>query len=332
MDLVLAVDLGGTKIAAALVDRNGRVGEVVAVPTPALEGPGRIVAAVVGALGDVLSRGWAGAPLAVGGRPGASGAPRVRGLGVGTAGVVDVEAGRIVSATDTLAGWTGTALRSELEWSVAELTGVHLPVHVLNDVDAHALGEVRHGAAAGARSALVVGVGTGIGAGVVVGGELLRGAHHVAGEMGHVPIGGADHLRCPCGRPGHLEAIGSGVGMFQHYLSLGGDPEVGGGRGVAERAAAGDILAARALRDSAAAVGRGIAAVVTVLDPERVVVTGGVPAAGSAWWSAMDDALRAELVDILADVPVLPGRLGGSAPLVGAASAVWQLIDTEGEP
>lgn len=330
MDLVLAVDLGGTKIAAALVDRHGRVGEVVAVPTPALEGPAQIVGAVVRALGDVLAQGWAGAPVAVGGgRSGELGAARVRGVGVGTAGVVDVAAGRIVSATDTLAGWTGTPLRSELERALAELTGVRLPVHVLNDVDAHALGEVRHGAAAGASSALVVGVGTGIGAGVVVGGQLLRGAHHVAGEMGHLPVSGADHLRCPCGRPGHLEAIGSGVGMFRHYLFLGGDPEVGGGRGVAERAAAGDTLAARALRDSAAAVGRGIAAVVTVLDPERVVVTGGVPAAGPAWWSAMDDALRAELVDILADVPVLPGELGGTAPLVGAASAVWQLIDTE---
>ncbi|GHG56016.1 transcriptional regulator [Flavimobilis marinus] len=327
MDLVLALDLGGTKIAAALVDRNGRVGEVVAVPTPALDGPAAIVAAATGALGEVLARGWDGSPVAA-----AAGEHRVRGLGVGTAGVVDVAAGTIVSATDTLAGWTGTPLRGDLERALAALTGARLPVHVLNDVDAHALGEVRHGAAAGAASALVVGVGTGIGAGVVVRGELLRGAHHVAGEMGHLPVAGADHLRCPCGRSGHLEAIGSGVGMYRHYLSLGGDPEVGGGRGVAERAAAGDPLAGRALRDSAAAVGRGIAAVVTVLDPGRVVVTGGVPAAGSAWWSAMDEALRGQLIDILANVPVVSGKLGGTAPLAGAAAAVRQLIDTEGAP
>ena len=105
-------------------------------------------------------------------------------------------------------------------------------VHVQNDVDAHALGELRHGAAVGARSALVVAVGTGVGAGIIVDGRALRGARHVAGEIGHVPTPGAEHLLCPCGRRGHLEAIGSGVGMHRHYLSLGGDPAVTDARGI----------------------------------------------------------------------------------------------------
>ncbi|WP_136046145.1 ROK family protein, partial [Microbacterium sp. K41] len=92
----------------------------------------------------------------------------------------------------------------------------------------------------GAASALIVAVGTGVGAGLILDGRAARGAHHVAGEIAHLPTPGAEHLRCPCGRRGHLEAIGSGIGMHRHFLSLGGDPTIRDARGVATAAAAGD--------------------------------------------------------------------------------------------
>ncbi len=320
MDLTLAVDLGGTKIAGAFVDRRGHMGPVRTVPTPAKHGAESVVHAVGCLLQRVLQGGWPddGAVDAC---------AAVRALGVGTAGVVDVPTGTIVSSTDTLSGWAGTRLRAEVGAHATAILGRDLPVHVQNDVDAHALGESWRGAAAGARSVLVVAVGTGIGASLVIDGALLPGAHHAASELGHLPIREADHLRCPCGRPGHLEALGSGAGMQRHYRWLSGDDSVVDARGVVALAHTGDPTAHQAVRESAAAVGRGVAAVVAALTPEVVVISGGLVGAGTLWWLPMEQALRTELLGVREDVPVVPGRLGVAAPLLGAAFSAWRLVD-----
>ncbi|MCT1394904.1 ROK family protein, partial [Microbacterium sp. p3-SID338] len=246
------------------------------------------------------------------------------GVGIGTAGVVDARTGTIVSATDTFADWPGTPLAALIREVLADRLPADAPVAVQNDVDAHAAGEHRHGAAAGAASALVVAVGTGVGAGVILDGRPVRGAHHVAGELAHLPIPGAAHLRCPCGRHGHLEALGSGIGLHRHYLSLGGDAALRDARGVAVAAGTGDSLAVRAIQDSAAAVGRALAGAATLLDPERIVVTGGVPRIGELWWDSLRAAFHADAIDALHDTPILPGTLGDDAPLRGAAASAWR--------
>lgn len=309
-EVVLVVDIGGTKTTVGLADRADTVLAAATAPTPAAEGPDAVVRTVVALAATVMAR---------------EGVVVACGLGVATAGVVDVLRGIIVSSTDTMAGWPGTELAARLREALGDLLAPTAPVHVQNDVDAHALGESRHGAAAGARSALVVAVGTGVGAGVVIEGRMLRGAHHVAGEIAHMPVPGAEHLRCPCGRDGHLEAIGSGVGMHRHYLSLGGDPVAPDARDVVARAREGDPLARRALAESAAAVGRGIAGAVTLLDPERVVVTGGVAQIGDDWLAPLRAAYREEVIDVLQDVVITPGVLAGDAPLRGAAASVWEI-------
>ena len=312
--VVFAVDIGGTKTTAALADAGDALVDAVTAPTPAGDGPDAVVRTVADLAAALVER--AGGQRAV----------AVRGLGVATAGVVDVSRGTIVSSTDTMAGWAGTPLADRLRVAMGSLLALDAPVHVQNDVDAHALGELRHGAAAGARSALVVAVGTGVGSGIIVDGRVLRGARHVAGEIAHLPIPGAAHLRCPCGHDGHLEALGSGSGMRSHYLSLGGQAGVADARGVVARSRAGDPLAGRALGDSAAAVGRGIAGAVTILDPERVVVTGGVAQSGDDWWEPMTAAYRAEVIDVLQDVPIVAGALAAEAPLRGAAASVWDVV------
>jgi len=306
---VVAVDIGGTKTAAALVTRDGRVLSSATAPTPGREGRAAIVATVVR-----LARGL------IDGMPDAA----VAGVGIGTAGEVDTRTGTIVASTETLAGWTGTPLADLVRDGLADLLPADAVVDVQNDVDAHAAGEFRLGAAAGARSALIVAVGTGVGAGIIVEGRPLRGAHHTAGALAHLPVPGAEHLRCPCGRPGHLEAIGSGVGMHRHYLSLGGDVAVRDARAVVARARDGDARAQRALVESAAAIGRALAGAVALLDPETVVVTGGVADIGDAWWEPMRRAYVAAAIDALQHVPIVPGLLGGNAPLLGAAACAWE--------
>lgn len=322
MSHVVGVDLGGTKTAAALVGVDGQVGTVHTVPTPARCGPDTILDTVARLVGVVLAQ-----------AADHGSAPQLAAVGIGTAGVVDASRGTIVSATDVLPGWAGTDVAGGLRARLAADTGVRivgaphdLPVLVENDVDAHAAGEAWLGAAAGARIALMVAVGTGVGGAIVLDGTPLRGAHHLAGEMGHMPVPGAEGLTCGCGRPGHLEALGSGPALHRHYLRLGGDPAVVDTRAVVALADAGDELARGAVADSAACVGRAIAAICTVLDPDVVVVGGGLAEAGPQWWSPMLQALRDDVIDPLAQLPVLPAALGSQAAIVGAAGAAHRRL------
>jgi len=304
---VVGVDVGGTKTSAALVSSGGSVGPVRTIPTPAASGGEAVLDAVAG-LVRVVAAGQA-----------------IGGVGVGTAGVVDARTGRIVSATDTFAGWVGTEVASGL------MRRLGVAVEVRNDVDAHALGESWRGAGAGASSMLMVAVGTGVGGALVLDGRLRTGAHHVAGELGHVPAVGAEGLRCTCGRPGHLEALASGPSLARHYGMLSGAAV--DAREVALRAVAGDGLAVRAIEDAAACLGRVVAGVLTVVDPEVVVVGGGVVGMGPVWWRPFEAACRAELVDALSGVPIVPAALGDSAALIGAARTVFekQGVDVRGE-
>lgn len=158
-------------------------------------------------------------------------------------------------------------------------------------------------------------------------GRPLRGAHHLAGELGHAPVPGAEGLPCTCGRPGHLEAVAAGPAIHRRYLALGGDPGCQDARGVVARAGLGDGLASRVVQESATALGRAIAGVVTVLDPEVVVVGGGVAGSGDLWWSALERSVRAEVVDVLANLPLRRAALGGAAAIVGAARGARDLMD-----
>ncbi|MCD2441248.1 ROK family protein [Agromyces sp. SYSU K20354] len=314
VDVVLAFDVGGTKTAAALVDAEHTILDSVVAPTPAADGPEAVIATMVDLASTLLGR---------------TRRARIRAVGVGTAGVVDVPRGTIISATDTFAGWPGTPVARRVADELVRIGVGAVPVHVQNDVDACALGEAKYGAARGTSDVIVVAVGTGVGAGVIVDGRVIRGARHVAGEIGHLPIAGAAHLCCPCGRPGHLEALGSGTGMHRHYLSLGGDPAVEDARGIVVRAAGGDATAGRALDESAASVGRALAGIATLLDPGCIVVTGGVAGIGDAWWRPMERAFRDELIDVLAELPLRRGELGGDAQLYGAAAAAWERVEAE---
>jgi glucokinase len=249
------------------------------------------------------------------------GTGQVAGVGIGTAGVVDGD-GRIISATETFASWVGTDLVDGVRSRLRK--GPEWPVAVINDVDAHALGELWLGAARGAESMLMVAAGTGVGGAVVVNGQLWQGAHHVAGEIGHIPAPGANGMRCPCGKDGHLEALASGPAIARRYEALSGT-QVDAAE-VAYLATAGDPIARDVVTAAAAGLGRAIAGIVTTIDPECVVVGGGVADAGPLWWQALRDTYQAELVDALTGVPLIRAELGTAAPLIGAALAAFAAV------
>ncbi|MER7335998.1 MULTISPECIES: ROK family protein [unclassified Micromonospora] len=287
---LVGLDIGGTKTAAALVGPDGQVLRRRLAPTPAASGPAAVLDTAAGLARDLLD--------AAGPGP----------VGVGTAGTVDPTTGTIRYATDSLPGWAGTRVADELAGRLGR------PVRVTNDVNAAALGECWVGAGRGRPHLLLVAVGTGLGGGMIRSGRLATGARGAAGEVGHLPAPGAERLRCGCGRYGHLEGIASGTGLSAAYTLETGVRITG--RAVAERAATGDLAARQVVDRAGTVLGRALAGLVAVLDPQAVVVAGG---AGATLFPGARAAFAAELPAAWADVPLFPAALDADAVVVGAA-------------
>ncbi|MGW2282099.1 ROK family protein [Streptomyces sp. NPDC001770] len=289
---VIGLDLGGTKIAAALFAADGTVLARHTRPTPARDGASAVLDALAAAAAEVDPGRLAGA------------------LGIAAAGVVDPRTGMVTSATDSITGWAGTRLGSGL----ADRTG--LPVACDNDVRATAGPELAalsdpHG------SLVFVAVGTGVGGAIAVDGRMLNGASGVAGHLGHLTSAEAAGLPCTCGADttGHLEVIASGPGITAHYERLTGTT-VDRLETVAARAAEGDRAALHAITTGATALGRALGGLANALGPDRVVVGGGVPRIGTSYGRALTAAFTAELM------PLLRGRLVPEPPLFGHDAAV----------
>ncbi|KUM32020.1 hypothetical protein AQ436_02590 [Arthrobacter sp. EpRS66] len=298
---VLALDIGGTKIAGALVRRDGSLPARAQRTTPATEGSAAIIKAMLQVANELM----------------ASGSFTPQGLGLGAAGVIDPGTAKVLSATDTLTGWAGTDLAGEL----AAHTG--LPVKAVNDVHAHGLGEARFGAGIGAADMLLVAVGTGIGGAYLHDGRLVTGRHHIAGHVGHIDSAFAAGLECSCGRASHVEAIGSGPAIYRHYQRLANNPEASSTRDVADLARSGDAHACTALEVGGLAVGSALGSLANVLDPQKLVVAGGMAHAGDLWWDAVRTGFERSAIDALAQTRLLPAALGTDAALLGAASLFW---------
>lgn len=299
--LTIGIDIGGTKVAGALVDDSGRLSSsgrqpgsgVPSLPSRARDGAEAVLGVVSDLVGRLLD---------------AADAP-VRGVGVGSAGVID-HAGVVRSATDLITAWAGTDIP-------ARLAHLGVPVAVLNDVHAFGYGEAWTGAARAHRSVLAVAVGTGIGGALLEAGRLVVGRTGSAGAVGHVPSHQAVSRRCSCGLDGHLEAVASGPAIELEYRQRSGHrlglPEIG------RRAAAGEAQAREAITLGAIALGEALGGLVNVLDPDVVVLGGGVMALGEDYLLQVREATRGSALPGPAQVPVLAGELGGHAAVVGAA-------------
>jgi glucokinase len=303
MTHTIGIDVGGTKVLGVVLDDEGGVVHDVAHPSrQGVDGLVAVLAEVVAELG-------------------ADGAA----VGVGAAGLVDLD-GRLTYAPN-IPGVRDAPVRDAL----AAATG--RAVVVDNDANAAALGEVAYGAASGARDALVVTLGTGIGGGIVLDGRVLRGAHGFAAEIGHVTVD-RDGPRCACGEYGHWEAIASGhaLGRMARELvrggsgqailaAAGGDPERVTGRDVGDAARVGDPEALALLDRYADNVALGLAGLANVLDPERIVVAGGLVALGPLLFEPLSAAFAAHLegVEHRPAVPIVPAALGVRAGAIGAA-------------
>ncbi len=313
MSWTIGVDIGGTKIAAGLVDESGVVVRRARRETPALSSAA-VVAAIVEVTRELvtLADGLGGSVSCV---------------GLGAAGFVD-ETRRMVRFASNL-DWREEPLAAHVE------SAVGLPVVVENDANAAAWGEFRFGAGRDAESMVAVTVGTGVGGGIVLDGRLVRGSYGMAAEIGHmtqVPEG----RPCGCGRRGCWEQYASGNALLREarelaaerraeagvLLSLGdGTPEGVVGRHVTEAARQDDPVALEAFALLGSALGAGIADLVALLDPELVVLGGGVSEAGDLLLGptrrAFEHALVARAHRPLASLVL--ATMGNDAGLIGVA-------------
>jgi glucokinase len=307
--IAIGIDAGGTKVAAMLVDvgEGGTVLGRQVVETPATDADASTRTMV--ALARQLM----------------AGRDDVRAVGVGAAGLVGRD-GTVRFAPNV--AWREYPLARRVAADVG------LPTLVDNDANVAAWGEFRFGAGRGSNDMLLVTVGTGIGGGIVSAGRLFRGAHGFAAEIGHVIVEPGGPV-CGCGNEGCWEQVASGraIGRLgreagrDHPESLvvelaGGDPERITGPVVTEAATKGDPVAMHVLTEVGRRLGEGIAGLVNILDPDMVVVGGGVIDAGDL---IMDPARRAYRDSVEApehrdEVPILPAALGNEAGAVGAAA------------
>ncbi len=314
VEYAIAIDIGGTKISAALVGDDGSI-----------VGTTRARADTPHTGGDDVARTVVAVAHEVRHRADEAGVEIRAGIGIGSAGVIDAEGRGIASATDAIPGWSGTPLADIVEDALG------LPVIIENDVHAHARGESLFGAGAGSSSALVIAVGTGIGGAFVLDGQVVRGSRGLCGHVGHVPVAQARGRTCSCGCDAHLEAIGAGPGMVRWYNDLIADSR---DTGVAltpvvnaveleQRANAGDEVACRVFHDGARATGEATAGLVNSLDPEVVIFGGGLSHAGAVYWEALRAGYADQLMPALSDVPIIPAQLGNSAALAGAGALAF---------
>ncbi|MDO5035216.1 MAG: ROK family glucokinase [Actinomycetaceae bacterium] len=308
MSLTIGVDVGGTKIAAGLVDEEGNV-----LRTARRETPAHLVDATADAIAGMVTELREG--------------EEVSAVGIGAAGFCNAERTSVVYAPNL--AWRNEPLAEKIE----RATGLKTVVE--NDANAAAWGEFRFGAARDVKNAIVITLGTGIGGGIIVDNHLVRGFQGFAGEVGHMQVK-AGGRRCGCGLRGCWERYGSGTALVHEAREIAtvspasavrllelacGEPQKITGQMVTQAAQEGDPVALDVIETVATWVGRGLADLTAILDPEMIVLGGGVASAGEILREpvarAFEKNVTARLYRKVADITL--AQLGVPAGLIGAA-------------
>ncbi|MFT8593798.1 MAG: ROK family protein [Bifidobacterium sp.] len=305
--IAIGMDIGGTKLEAAIVTLSGDVIESVKVPT-ASNGPAVLAQAIAVATNlksIVNSRGMVAAAC-----------------GVGTAGVVDKNA--IVSANSLIPGWAGQPLQAELE------SRLGIPTHVINDVYAVAIRECLIGVGRNQPSTFVTAVGTGVGSALVLNGKLWEGEHGLAGSLGHIPSMVREGRACACGAIDHVESYAGGRAIEKEFAKRCGRkvkmPEI------AAMARSGDTIANQLLDTAGLVLGQALASVAALIDPKCVVLDGGMMALGDLLLNPVRELMKREAMISGLAIPLSVTPTGTHAGVVGAALHALSQENTHNAP
>jgi len=320
---ILGIDIGGTKLAVGLVTFAGEVVFQDRLPTLVHEGPDRIVARLIGLCRAVVAQaGLSWSDVAV--------------AGVGCGGPLDPQVG-VIKEPPNLPGWVDVPLVRLLR------EGLQVPVYLDNDANAGALGEHRFGAGRGVENLVYLTVSTGVGGGVIIGGEIYQGENGNAGEIGHMSMRW-DGRPCNCGGHGCLEAYASGTsiaarareavlaGEVSILTDLAGSPEAINGEAIEQAVRAGDPLAVRIWDETMEILGAGIANVINIFNPQRVVLGGGITNFDDLLFEPIRRIAFARAIPTLsAVVEIVPAELGANVGILGAAAVAMANLETRGE-
>jgi glucokinase len=316
MKWLIGIDIGGTNLVVGAVSENGmKVTGLVSEPTGVPDGPDAVIGRIVQMAQGVIASTRRADPGA-----------EILGVGIGSPGPLDRQRGLVIFTPNLR--WKNMPLRDRIG------NALELPASLDNDANCAMLGEHWVGAAQGATNAVCFTIGTGIGGGIVIGGELLHGASDAAAEIGHITIE-VNGRRCGCGNDGCLEAYASGPAIARRAVeaieagAVSGIPSLVGGdlsrvtaQTVFEAVAAGDALADELVRDTARYLGVGIANLLNILNPEVVVICGGVTRAGDHLFTPLRrEVVRRAFKPAVDACRIVPGALEGTAGVVGAAKA-----------
>jgi len=316
-NIAVSIDVGGTLTKAAIVDGRGKIRAEDVQPTATDIAPTRVPAHVAGIVRELLRR--------AGVSPG-----EVSGLCIGVPGIVDYRTGDVLSCPN-LTNWEGMPLGRLVEEEIG------LPTYLDKDANLAAMGEYWQGASRGVRHSICFTLGTGIGTGIILDGRLYRGAIGGAGEIGHITLVREGPL-CGCGNRGCLEALASASAIVREartavardpsskILTLAhGDPATITAEVVFSAAQEGDITARTVVMTALEYLGIGVASMVNALNPDMVVLAGGMAAAGEIIGDVVRHVVRQRVrLPLAAHVRVVIGSLGGYAGVLGGAYLVFQ--------
>ncbi|WP_328914056.1 MULTISPECIES: ROK family protein [unclassified Streptomyces] len=304
---VIALDVGGTGMKAALVAEDGTLLHQARRPTGRDRGPDAVIAAILDFAAELRDHGL-----------GAYGEPACA-AGLAVPGIVDDVRGIAVYAANL--GWRDVPLRALLS---ERLGGV--PVALGHDVRAGGLAEGRIGAGNGADRFLFLPLGTGIAGAIGIDGRIEAGAHGYAGEIGHIVVrpGGP---KCGCGQYGCLETLASAGAVSRAWAAASGDPEADAAA-CALAVEAGDPEAIEVWREAIDALADGLVTGLTLLDPRVLIIGGGLAEAGDTLFGPLRAAVEARIT--FQKLPlIVPAALGDTAGCLGAGLLAWDLISVE---
>ncbi|MFC3573137.1 ROK family protein [Streptomyces yaanensis] len=303
---VIALDVGGTGMKAALVGAGGELLHQARRATGRERGPDAVVESILGFAADLRTHGerHIGEPAAA--------------VGVAVPGIVDADRG--IAAFSANLGWRDVPLRDLLS---GRLGGV--PVALGHDVRTGGLAEGRIGAGRGTDRFLFVALGTGIAGAIGVGGRVEAGAHGFAGEIGHIVVrpGGTP---CPCGQHGCLERYASAAAVSEAWAAASGDPGADAAD-CAKSVESGDPRARGVWQDAVDALADGLVTALTLLDPRTLIIGGGLAEAGETLFTPLRAAVRRRVT--FQKLPsIAPAALGDTAGCLGAGLMAWDLLET----
>jgi glucokinase len=303
---VIALDVGGTGMKAALAGANGELLHQARRATGRQRGPDAVVEGILDFAAELSAYGaeHLGEPAAA--------------SGVAVPGIVDEERG--VASYSANLGWRDVPLRDLLG---KKLGGV--PVALGHDVRTGGLAEGRIGAGQGADRFLFVPLGTGIAGAIGIDGRVEAGAHGFAGEIGHIVVRPGGTV-CPCGQRGCLERYASASAVSEAWASASGHPDADAAD-CAKAVDSGDPDAVRVWRDAVDALADGLVTALTLLDPRTLIIGGGLAEAGETLFTPLRDAVRRRVT--FQKLPsIVPAALGDTAGCLGAGLLAWDLLDT----